>query len=277
MSELIKRTIFGSIYVALVVTSLMLDKPYLFNLLFCLVASWATLEYYQINRADKLLTVSGTILTCLLFLSASSLLYFSEYFMKGTTIGYLCIIVYCIGFVLTLVSELFKKAENPIRNWGIFLSGQIMVALPFTLMIFIYLFSKNMLLALFIVIWLNDTGAYCTGKLIGKHKMFPRVSPGKSWEGLCGGAVVAMAVGYILFSDPFGLTGLTFSWWYAIILALAIVIFGTLGDLMESLLKRTLGIKDSGNVIPGHGGLLDRFDSIILAAPVVLILLLFFN
>ena len=106
--------------------------------------------------------------------------------------------------------------------------------------------------------------------------MFPRVSPGKSWEGTIGGLIFAFAASYIFLADPFGFTHLAYTWWQSLLFAFVIVLFGTLGDLIESLTKRTLGIKDSGNVIPGHGGWLDRFDSILLATPAVVLLLLIF-
>lgn len=268
MSELIKRTIFGTIYVALVVTSLLFFRPYYFQLLFMIVSTFAVREYYKITGSDFFLTLCGMLLSWLMF-CASSL-----YSCTGFYVCAVCLFAaYGLLLLLSILAELFKKADDPLKNWGVLLSGQVMVALPFALMNVLFAYSNMLLLSLFIVIWLNDTGAYCTGKLIGKHKMFPRVSPGKSWEGLCGGALVAMVVGYILFADPFGFTNLSFEWWQSIILTLVIVVFGTLGDLLESLMKRTLGIKDSGNVIPGHGGLLDRFDSMLLATPAVVILL----
>ena len=271
MNELIKRTVFGAIYVALVVCSLFFFRPYFFQLLFLLVSTFAVHEFHRINKSDMLLTVSGMLLAWLMF-STMALLMSTTYFKASYLMGGL----YGLVLMLSLVTELFKKADNPIQNWGVLLTGQALVALPFALMNVLFAESNMLLLSVFVIIWLNDTGAYCTGSLIGKHKMFPRVSPGKSWEGLCGGAVVAMVVGWLLLADPVGFTGLSYTWWQAVITALVIVVFGTLGDLMESLMKRTLGIKDSGNVIPGHGGLLDRFDSMLLAVPAVVLLLLLF-
>jgi phosphatidate cytidylyltransferase len=130
---------------------------------------------------------------------------------------------------------------------------------------------------------MNDTGAYCVGSLIGRHKLFPHISPGKSWEGSIGGAIVVLAVAYLIFLFDSGqLTHLadagfrssgmlTMEQWLG--LGLVIVIFGTWGDLVESLLKRTLGVKDSGNILPGHGGMLDRFDSSLLAIPAAVVYL----
>lgn len=130
-------------------------------------------------------------------------------------------------------------------------------------------------LCLFIFLWVNDSGAYCTGSLIGKHKLFPRISPGKTWEGSIGGGVlvliVAGVIGYLANRDQSNPHLLSIAGWIG--LGLVVVVFGTLGDLVESLFKRTLGIKDSGNILPGHGGMLDRFDSSLLAIPAAVIYL----
>lgn len=120
----------------------------------------------------------------------------------------------------------------------------------------------------FIFNWVNDTGAYCTGMLFGKHKLFERISPKKSWEGSIGGGIFCIIASFLLSHFfPFMSTGV----WIG--LALTVVVFGTWGDLTESLLKRRLGIKDSGNILPGHGGMLDRFDSAILAIPAAVVYL----
>lgn len=131
-------------------------------------------------------------------------------------------------------------------------------------------FNVTLLIAMFVTIWLNDTGAYLVGVSIGKHKMFERISPKKSWEGFIGGAVTALVTGYV-FSLFFPQISLL-SW---LIFSEIVVVFGTFGDLLESLMKRAIKVKDSGDVIPGHGGLLDRFDSMLLAAPAIFIYLSF--
>ena len=168
---------------------------------------------------------------------------------------------------------LYRKKQNPLHNWAYFILGQVFIALPFSLLNFI-LFVDNwkplILLSVFVTIWVNDTGAYLTGVTLGKHRMFERISPKKSWEGFVGGALAAILSGYIfsLFIPQISLIN-----WF--LFSEIIVVFGTFGDLIESLMKRTLNVKDSGNVIPGHGGLLDRFDSMLLAAPAILIYLSF--
>jgi phosphatidate cytidylyltransferase len=144
-------------------------------------------------------------------------------------------------------------------------------------------FNTLLPLSVFIFLWMNDTGAYCIGSLIGRHKLFPRISPAKSWEGSIGGAIVVLAVAYgigwldsVQVSDLDSPTVLfrgmlSIPEWLG--LGLVVAIFGTWGDLVESLFKRTLGIKDSGNILPGHGGMLDRFDSALMAIPAAVIYL----
>ena len=121
------------------------------------------------------------------------------------------------------------------------------------------------LLAIFVFLWASDTGAYCVGSLIGKHPLFKRISPNKSWEGSVGGAVLAIGISMIFAHYDTSLYS-TLQWAG---MALVVVVFGTWGDLVESLMKRQLGIKDSGNILPGHGGMLDRFDSSLIAIPAV--------
>jgi phosphatidate cytidylyltransferase len=156
--------------------------------------------------------------------------------------------------------------------------SQMYIALPFSLLNVLAFsapgqYSYVFPLSLFIFLWMNDTGAYLSGSLLGKHKLFPRVSPGKSWEGSIGGGLLVVAVAFAFgwFENDEGM-GMMNEWEWAG-LGLVVVIFGTWGDLVESLFKRTLGIKDSGSILPGHGGMLDRFDSSLLAIPAAVVYL----
>lgn len=262
MSNFWKRTIFGTLYVAVVVLSMFLLRPYFFYLLFALFAVLAVGEHQHIHHSGLFERLSAMCLTAVLF------------FATMPSVLWLGLALYAVLLLICLVAELFLKAENPIAEWGTLLSGQVMVALPFAIMSLLFRQDPMLLLALFILIWTADTGAYCVGSLIGKHKLFPRVSPGKSWEGSIGGMLLTMLVGYLIFTDPAHLLGMAFPLWQALLFSFVIFLSGTLGDLMESLTKRTLGIKDSGNIIPGHGGMLDRFDSSLLAAPCFYLLLM---
>jgi len=267
MNNFVKRTLSGFLFVALIIGSILYSQ-YSFAGVFAIVCGWAVREFHTLsNRQNNIevnLTVSligGILLFCTSFIYASGILHYPVFSIYGLYI------------VLVLVSELYRQKANPLHNWAYFIMGQIYVALPFSLLNFI-LFIDNwqplVLLSVFVTIWVNDTGAYLFGVSFGKHRLFERISPKKSWEGFVGGALVALLSGYV-----FSLLIPQISLINWLIFSEIIVIFGTLGDLIESLMKRTVDLKDSGNVIPGHGGLLDRFDSMLLAAPVIFIYLSF--
>jgi cytidylyltransferase family len=187
-------------------------------------------------------------------------------------IPYLFLILYLF------ISELYKKQSNPLNNWAYAMMSQIYIALSFALLnVLAYHSSATesvsqynpiLPLSIFIFNWVNDTGAYCTGMLFGKHRLFERISPKKSWEGSIGGAVFSIIAAIVL---AHFFTFLSTGVWIG--LGLTVVVFGTWGDLTESLMKRTLGIKDSGNILPGHGGMLDRFDSTLMAVPAAVVYL----
>ena len=274
MSEFWKRTLSGAVYVAVIVFSIVYSKA-----VFCGIS--AALAFSAVREYNSL-----THPRCAMdFLSELS----AVLCVIPCTVGFAYGMPWKSWFLLTLllpigilIAELWNKNENPIQQWGHFLIGQLMIALPFALMNVLCHIDPYLLLAVFVLIWVNDSGAYCVGVLTakkmkgGNHKMFPRVSPNKSWEGLIGGAVVALAAGCLLshlgwFNALPALWGCSFV--SPVIFSLIVVIFGTLGDLMESLLKRTIGVKDSGKFMPGHGGVLDRFDSILLATPAIIFFL----
>lgn len=268
MSNFWQRTLSGTVYVALVVASILVH-PAFFGLLFMVITSLAVREYHHLTQSYNGLTVCTTGAAALLF--GESYFYFSGEELSVLLVG---------GFVFftmaAMLLELFRTPTTPIRNWGNLWTSLMMIALPFSLMNGILFYNKYVLLALFITIWVNDSGAYCVGSLMakrkgGNHKMFPRVSPGKSWEGLIGGIVFALLAGYIFYivgwTDTMHLTA--YPLMDSLLFALVVAVFGTLGDLMESLFKRTIGVKDSGRFLPGHGGVLDRFDSLLLATPAV--------
>jgi phosphatidate cytidylyltransferase len=194
--------------------------------------------------------------------------------------GMAIIIAYVFCIVALLIAELYRKKEKPIHNLAFAVLGQVMVALPFSLLNFIATpLNLHWLFAIFILIWLTDTGAYLVGCTLGKHKLFERISPKKSWEGFFGGCVFAIGASMLLwhiFTTVWPIATDT-TWWEWLVFAIIIIIFGTYGDLSESLLKRTANIKDSGKILPGHGGILDRFDSLLFCIPIVYIYLEILN
>ena len=193
-------------------------------------------------------------------------------------------IPYLLTVVYLFISELYLAAPNPINNWAYTMLSQMYIALPFSMLNVLAfrtdtdgntLFTPLLPLSVFVFLWINDTGAYLSGSLFGKHKLFPRVSPGKSWEGSIGGGLLVVAVaalmGWLETSGTVVMDNVYFSIPEWMGLGLIVVFFGTWGDLVESLFKRTLGIKDSGSILPGHGGMLDRFDSSLMALPAAVI------
>lgn len=265
-SNLQQRIITGIIFIAILVASI-LAGHIAFICLFSVITAMMLYEFYKLsneNQSTTICTYLHSITGALFFVISSGRLTFIDKSMM-LTIG-------SAYLIILFTSELFKKAENPIKNWAYILLGQIYITLPLILLGLLGLcnggYNPNLILGLFIVIWLNDTGAYVVGSTIGKHKLFPRVSPKKTWEGFIGGVVVAMTGGYVL-----SLFMSDLETWQWIAFGGIASIFATLGDLNESLLKRTMGVKDSGNILPGHGGMLDRFDSILLACPAIYFLL----
>lgn len=168
-----------------------------------------------------------------------------------------------------LARKLEKSSEGAIKVPSL---GQVYLGIPFAFMITDPIHRLPLLI--FVLLWLNDSGAYIVGSLMGKHKMSPTISPKKTWEGFFGGVIITMIGGFLLFKFASSFFGMSFygaGVWLT--LSLSTCIFGTFGDLLESKIKRTYGFKDSGNWIPGHGGLLDRIDSFLIAYPVAFLIL----
>ena len=283
MKNFITRTITGILFVAIMVTGICLRGDAMI-LLFTLITGLTLWEFTGlVNEHVADTTVNRFITTAAgvyLFLAFAG--YCTGIVPPSAFIPYLLTLIYLF------ISELYLKQKNPIQDWAYTMLSQLYIALPFS-MINVLSFQADPLtgqiayhwllpMSVFIFLWANDTGAYCAGSLFGRHKLFPRVSPGKTWEGSIGGAVIVLIIAAVIShfagSDA-SLSTLnaelsTLKW---LGLGLVVVFFGTWGDLVESLFKRTLGIKDSGNILPGHGGMLDRFDSSLLAIPAAVIYL----
>ena len=168
-----------------------------------------------------------------------------------------------LSLVITLAVQLWRKTENPFADVLHTVLPMLYAATPLSMMPYLH-YSMNVLVMCIIMVWVNDSFAYMGGSLVGKHKMWPRHSPGKTWEGTAIGVAAAVAAGLVV--GPLFETRLV--WYDWLILGLVCSIIGTLGDLVESMLKRSVGLKDSGNIMPGHGGFLDRFDSLLFILPV---------
>ncbi|MEG1563677.1 MAG: phosphatidate cytidylyltransferase [Bacteroides sp.] len=271
-NNFIQRAITGVLFVA-VLTGAILYDPLSFGALFVLISALTVREFGHLLNLTEGVSINTTITMlggAYLFLSFMG--FCIDAADSKIFIPYLLLLLYL------MISQLYLKKENPVLNWAYSLMSQLYIALPFALLNVLAFqndpetssvsFNPILPLSIFIFLWLSDTGAYCTGSLIGKHRLFERISPKKSWEGSIGGGVLAIASSFVMAHFfPF----MPILEWMG--LALTVVVFGTWGDLTESLLKRKLQIKDSGTMLPGHGGLLDRFDSALMAIPAAVIYL----
>jgi phosphatidate cytidylyltransferase len=273
--NLIYRTLTGIVFVTILLSSILCSQ-YLFVAIFGLIELLALSEYHQLISQDQRAKLIRN-----LNLTGGFLLFICTFISFLTNTGLLLsFIPYLLFILLLFILQLYVKNENPIRSLAYSLLGQVYIAVPFSLLHYLaysydYLgqgYHHAYLLALFVIIWVNDSFAYVFGVTLGKHRLFERISPKKSWEGFIGGMICAIGSGAIfsLCYDAFPLAG-----WIGF--AVVIVVFGTFGDLVESLFKRTLNVKDSGTLLPGHGGILDRFDSMIFAIPALVAYIEIFN
>lgn len=267
MKEFLIRTASGLTYAALMVGSIMIH-PLIFGAVFLLILIKGMAEFYSFTADpdQKPMVVPGIIAGILVFLS----FFLHKYASFDQSVF---MIIPLAGLFLFILS-VFRKRGNAILSLALTLLGIVYVAVPLSLFNGLVYhpysdgFDYQVGLFLLVIIWLNDTGAYITGMLIGKHKMCPGISPKKTWEGLAGGLAFAFLASWLI--RPLVPDIPDHQAW---VLTLAIVIAGTCGDLAESAFKRVAGVKDSGKFMPGHGGLLDRFDSLLFAVPVVYLLI----
>ena len=276
MNNFIVRTITGVIFVAAIVASFL--RPETMVLLFSIVTGLTVWEFTGLVNERENVTVNRFICTVAGVYFFFAMTYFCSDLYGGAAKS-VVFIPYLVTIIYLMIAELYLKQADPIQDWAYTMLSQMYIALPFSLLNVlaftatttgVVTFNTLLPLSIFIFLWVNDSGAYCVGSLLGRHKLFPRISPGKSWEGSIGGAVFVLLAAYAIsyFLDGRMLNSLE---WLG--LGLVVVIFGTWGDLVESLFKRTLGIKDSGNILPGHGGMLDRFDSSLMAIPAAVVYL----
>ena len=270
MKNLVIRAITGAVYVLALVGCTVWGPQSAF-IFFALVAAGCVYEFGTIMNKHYEAETNRPLSAIAAFILCSAVwqhqIGYGDYVKMFALYGFTLLYI--------IVSELYRQADNPIRNWALAFASQIYIALPFSLLPFIsirYDAVENLMqyewiytLAIFIFLWTNDTGAYLVGSLFGRYvpyKLFPRISPKKSWIGSLGGVMLTIIAAAVIEHYAAGLP-----LWQWIGLALTVCVFGTWGDLVESLIKRQVGIKDSGKILPGHGGFLDRFDSALLAIP----------
>lgn len=276
MNNLIVRALTGIVFVAVLVGGT-LFSPITFTVLFAAITGLTVWEIStNVNRyaGASVNRLINTVAAVYLFVAFGG--FCADYVPSKAFIPYLISVVYL------LISELYLQKPDPLKNWAYAFASQMYVALAFALLnvlAFRYdaltnrtLFEPIYPLSIFLFLWTSDTGAYCCGSLLHKRfpaKLFERISPNKSWVGSIGGGILCLVVAYALWQVAPNL--LTLAQWMG--LSITVCVFGTWGDLVESLFKRQLGIKDSGNILPGHGGMLDRFDSSLLAIPAAVLYL----
>ena len=272
MKNFIQRSITGIIYVIIITASILLH-PFAFAFVFAGITALSLAEFYNLAATEQIHPWKLTGIFAGVALFITNFLYASGYIQLSLLIS-LVLLLFVIFFL-----GLFRWREHIILNTGVTFLGILYIAFPLSLLIYLGYpkkesssFTYEILLGYMIIHLLYDAVAYITGSLIGKHKIMEKVSPGKTWEGLIGGLIIALGIALIL-AGIFKIITRT-DW---LIITLITVITGTLGDLVESGIKRNASIKDSGRLLPGHGGILDRIDSILLSVPFVLLYLLLRN
>lgn len=292
MKSFLKRTVTGLILVAAIMAGILFG-PHSFVAVFTILVFGTLYEFYNLINVSKEVhivkwfhSLVGAVLFCCAWFEASHLTSHWVY------------LIYLAFMMAMFISRLYTKQQNPLRELAFIILGQVYIAAPLSLVNSIAFHTLKypldrilgdycpiFVLSLFLFIWVNDTGAFITGCTLGrhgKHRLFPSVSPKKSWEGFWGGLFFCMLLGLGLYYPHFweflGIdihegVRLTRLEWMG--MALTVSIFATFGDLIESFVKRSVGVKDSGNILPGHGGIWDRFDSLIMAAPAMYIYLVF--
>ena len=275
MSNFTTRLVSGTIYVALIVLVLALSIVWGLWVLLSFFAVAGIIEFNQLTRVNRPY-IFRIVLDCA---AAVWLLYATAQSGMAITLGLGIYIPYMLYLLYVVCRSTFLPHKDMLPSLGNSLIGQLYIAVPLALAIRLTLtinpffpithYNGMLLLAIFIFIWVNDTGAYLVGSRWGKTPLAPSISPKKTVEGSIGGLLLALLSAVILRLLLFP----ELSWLHILLIAAVVAIFGTIGDLFESSLKRQAGVKDSGKLIPGHGGILDRIDSFLLAVPAVYLLL----
>ncbi len=274
MNNFIQRTITGAIFVSVIIVGI-LFHPLSLLILFGIISLLSLWEFYSIVPKTN-----HTILKLYSLITGTVVYFISAMYFQNIVGAKFLVLIFPMIFLIAVI-ELYRKKEKPFGNIAYAIFGVVYISLPFAFLNYLAVYNSLkmqsaynpwLVMGFFILIWTNDTGAYLAGRAFGKNKLFERISPNKTWEGALGGFISTLIAAYILSKNTSLLD--IFHW---VIIATIIVIFGNLGDLTESLLKRSVSIKDSGKILPGHGGLLDRFDAVLIASPMVFTYIFFIS
>lgn len=278
MKNLMVRTLSGLVLVAVFVGAV-LGSQWSFGALLLLILVGGQTEFYKLARETGLSPQRWMGLAVGVLLFALNFIVFRQFSRSVTDEagGAVLYLLLYIGLLLPtlFVCELFRRSATPLANLGATLLGVLYVAVPLSLLLYVPVLAGDgvwrpeTVLCYIFIIWANDVFAYLVGMAFGRHRLCERLSPKKSWEGFFGGLAGAVVMGLV------GARVLDGSYAAWVGLALVAAVTGVLGDLTESMFKRSAGVKDSGRLIPGHGGVLDRFDAMLVAAPFVLVYMLF--
>lgn len=271
-NNLVVRTLSGIVFLAMVLGCIFFS-PYTLLMLLLIVCIGGMLEFYKLAALSgaRPLDVLPALTGCLMILLA--------FFVKLHKVSPLFFVALLPLLFLLFIVELYRKQENPFANIAWSVLGIVYIALPMALLAYMpvqpathgyVIYRPFIVLNVFLIVWANDVGAYLLGMLLGRHKMIERISPKKTWEGFAGGLLCAVGVGMLLAHFQHISLGL----WIGA--SLVIALSGVVGDLAESMLKRSVGVKDSGRMMPGHGGFLDRFDALFMAVPFIFTYLIIF-
>jgi phosphatidate cytidylyltransferase len=274
------RAITGFFFVIVMIASNLLG-PYVFSIFYLLLASFSLFEFYKLIKQNtaKPNIVTGLIYGALLFAGVAMCIYSAQLALPILNDSHMAIkmlLLLPLAAAAIFIQELYKKTSAPFSNIAFTFLGILFAVIPFTFfhaLAFINgSFNFHIPMAFLIMLWSNDTGAYLVGSKMGRTKLFERHSPKKTYEGLIGGIIISAVAALIL-----GHYYNELSWKQWVTIAILISCFGTMGDLVESMFKRSINVKDSGGILPGHGGLLDRFDGLLMAAPIVYAYLYFIS